>query len=215
MTSARKARVPGFTLVELLVVISIIVILGALLFPVAQGVLQRARAAACVSNLRQISALFPLYAMDNDGYVPLSIDGAVQPWYRYLYPYIQVTNMAASQSIFRCPGKGKSSDPTDISGHCYGIEQSATYTGAHVRIKLNSIMYGNGGIPLDKGRRWLVIDSSWYLIIPGASSGGTAVATKFRHANRANVLMPDLSVQSMTKQDVNEQLYLYKQNPIP
>ena len=215
MTSARRARVPGFTLIELLVVVVIIAILCVLLIPAVQGVLQRARGAGCVANLRQIGALFPLYAMDNDGYVPLSIDSLNNPWYRYLYPYIQVSNMAAAQSIFKCPGKGKSSDPTDTSGHSYGIEQSATYTGAYNRIKLNYIMTENGGISLDKGRRWLLIDASWYLIIPGGSSGGTAVATKFRHLNHANVLMPDLSIQSMTKQDVNEQLYLYKQNPIP
>jgi prepilin-type N-terminal cleavage/methylation domain-containing protein len=59
---------PGFTLIELLVVIAIIAILAALLAPALKNARERARRASCLSNLKQVGALFQLYANDNDGW---------------------------------------------------------------------------------------------------------------------------------------------------
>ena len=52
----RRARclASGFTLIELLVVIAVIVILAALLFPIFAQTREKARQAACLSNLKQI-----------------------------------------------------------------------------------------------------------------------------------------------------------------
>jgi prepilin-type N-terminal cleavage/methylation domain-containing protein/prepilin-type processing-associated H-X9-DG protein len=61
----------GFTLIELLVVIAILGILAALLFPVFGQARERARQAACFSNLRQIGAAFGVYRADWDGFDPL------------------------------------------------------------------------------------------------------------------------------------------------
>ncbi|MHC4728901.1 MAG: type II secretion system protein [Planctomycetota bacterium] len=58
----------GFTLVELLVVISIIALLMAVLMPALASVKRQARAAACLSNLRQWGVVFTLYLGDNNGY---------------------------------------------------------------------------------------------------------------------------------------------------
>jgi prepilin-type processing-associated H-X9-DG protein/prepilin-type N-terminal cleavage/methylation domain-containing protein len=64
------ARRRAFTLVELLVVIAVIAILCALIFP-AMGAMQRsADMAKCSSNLRMISAAFRNYAQANNGYYP-------------------------------------------------------------------------------------------------------------------------------------------------
>ena len=65
---ARRAR--GFTLIELLVVIGIIAILASLLLPVLSQVKAKAKSAACLNNLRQLTVCFHLYTLDNNDYLP-------------------------------------------------------------------------------------------------------------------------------------------------
>ena len=57
----------GFTLVELLVVIGIIVILLSLLIPLVGTARHKSEVTACASNLRQIVAGMNTYAVRNDG----------------------------------------------------------------------------------------------------------------------------------------------------
>ena len=61
---------PGFTLVEMLVVIAIIAIVLALLLPALDKARRDANAIICASNLRQWGMATQLYANENDGYLP-------------------------------------------------------------------------------------------------------------------------------------------------
>jgi len=64
MFSYKKNK--GFTLIELLVVIAIIAILAAILFPVFARAREKARQAACQSNLKQIALGVLMYMSDYD-----------------------------------------------------------------------------------------------------------------------------------------------------
>ena len=91
----------GFTLIELLVVIAVIAVLAALLLPAVSRAKESARAANCVSNIRQLGLASIAYSLDQDGHLP---------WFRNwlytkpgdltsgrLYPYLN------SKPVYLCP----------------------------------------------------------------------------------------------------------------
>ncbi len=64
-------RTSGFTLIELMVVVTIIIILAALTYPILRNAIENGRRATCRSNLRQIGAAFFMFATDHNGWLPV------------------------------------------------------------------------------------------------------------------------------------------------
>jgi prepilin-type N-terminal cleavage/methylation domain-containing protein len=120
----RRQRRNAFTLIELLVVIAIIAILAAILFPVFAQAREKARGATCVSNLKQISLAWLMYAQDYDETNPMTAqrlaNGNQIFWMAMVDPYIKggvqtwsdgSTNASDRRSIYVCPNYNMASPP--------------------------------------------------------------------------------------------------------
>lgn len=87
----------GFTMVELLVVILIIVVLAALSFVGVNRIRDASNRASSIGNLRQLGIGITTFTADNNGYLPLSRVGSVF-WPEVIYPYVP------SPAVFLRPG---------------------------------------------------------------------------------------------------------------
>ena len=65
----------GFTLVELLIVISVMAVLIGMLLPAINAVRESARTTKCLNNLRQITLATFAYTNDNDNHLPMAVSG--------------------------------------------------------------------------------------------------------------------------------------------
>lgn len=113
----------GFTLIELLIVIAVIAILAAILFPVFARARENARRAGCASNLKQQGLAILQYAQDYDEVmVPAWLDGTTGAgngwngtngswgsdnfkWMDMIYPYVKSTQ------VFNCPSVANKTIP--------------------------------------------------------------------------------------------------------
>jgi len=91
----------GFSLIELLVALSIVAILAALLFPTFASARRNAHMTECASNLHQIGIALKVYSGDWDGrYPPNNVNMLKvrkQLVWELLTPYTQ------NSQIFHCP----------------------------------------------------------------------------------------------------------------
>jgi prepilin-type N-terminal cleavage/methylation domain-containing protein len=134
----------GFTLVELLVVISIIGILVGLLLPAVQAAREAARRMQCGNNLKQLGLAAHNFADMSRGKLPAGCrDYNFMTWAAFILPYMEQDNRQAQMSVSYVPFGA-----TSGSGGFVYDPSNLTEGGRYDR-KQNIVAWGGafGGVP--------------------------------------------------------------------
>ncbi len=122
----------GFSLIELLVVMAVILTLLGILFPSLQGVRDQAYKVQCANNMHQLGVALQTYRSDNPSYFPITGDGGCQRRDQWLAnggsPYLDnrsgLMPYIAGREVFKCP---LDSDPQPDSTGKYGISYTMSF----------------------------------------------------------------------------------------
>lgn len=205
-TQARPSRERrGFTLVELLVVLMIVVILTSLLMPGLRSVRESANRLRCGANLRQIGYALTVYGNDHNDYLPYSYFGSMavkQPG-----EMMAVTTGGAKGAfegvgrlLPRCGGYLDSAACLYCPSH-HGDHSLERYEVSLRNPKDTERAYANyhyrGDADFVSGRRFVMINDHASLLL----TDGLRTKSDFNHRDGLNLLHGDLAVAWLSDHD--------------
>jgi prepilin-type N-terminal cleavage/methylation domain-containing protein/prepilin-type processing-associated H-X9-DG protein len=132
----------GFTLIELLIVIAIIALLAAILFPVFSRARENARRISCMSNMKQLGLGYMQYAQDYDERLPswymFSVHGSYAISEAQPGTYAMMRSYLKSDAIWICP----SDYANETTQMC--AEYNCAYPQADSRVTISTVKEKGG-----------------------------------------------------------------------
>jgi len=195
------SRKKAFTLIEILVVIGIIALLAAILFPILSRAREKARTTNCANNEHQIALAVMQYTQDHDRRFPPVRAADPDGW--------TVAIKISDGSIFQCPSEGTS--PKDgFSDYWFNSELMWTrwsvdhitpsLSDVRVRYPANTILLGDGDAGGTDYNLGAAYDGSTDPTITGWSC---APGYATRHSGGANYAFVDGHVKWLNPASVN------------
>jgi prepilin-type processing-associated H-X9-DG protein/prepilin-type N-terminal cleavage/methylation domain-containing protein len=216
----------GFTLVELLVTMAILVVLVVASMTIGRRVIDSAHASTCTSNLRQVGGMLLMYAADNNQKLPplqsepsreTGMRGPIWPVQlaHAGYMWDGQGNLPCGTGVWTCPkcdfmantygGYGVAEDSVFVYGERYPTDVRDPGS-----LRLHMIK--------NPSNTWLIGDTSrnsetpkkgWYAIWsrPNRWAGNHGPAV--RHGGKVNVCMVDGHVEALTLKEIEERKITY------
>ena len=175
-----------FTLLELLIVISIMIILMSLLLPALRKARESGQKTECQGNLRQIGLAMACYSSDNNEWILPAAPYAVR-WYRQLW----VLGYVPNYKIYHCSAETKTFDFCEYAVNYFICGNSAWII--YPPHKLSYLTSASQAIMVTDNNE--ISNYAVSIIYPDKIA--------YRHNGRANILYGDNHLAAKVYDDLN------------
>jgi prepilin-type processing-associated H-X9-DG protein/prepilin-type N-terminal cleavage/methylation domain-containing protein len=219
MRAPSSARVGGFTLIELSIVVAIAVVLTAIALPAFKSATGRANQAKCISNLREISSALSFFSMENNGEYPrtqtFGTGGSTSWEFEGGFWFNALGDYLAEHRRFDRTKVATGPFPQKIPFAC-GAAKPHGWGKAGIDVGLNGYILKAGNVSEPRVRNVNIVSPSKTLMVAdsndkwqiGNSANFVTDGISFRHNGTANVIFFDGHVSQIRKSQLADPVFL-------